>query len=359
MGECQTANAMTVMRKNKLNSIGFIWDPQNDKWESGFTAFVLYQQRYGHTLVPKEFIIDDYPLGQWVGVQRQSKASLSDDRVSRLSESGFIWNAIDFNWEMGFKSLLDFFKTNGHTNVPQSFVLNEFPLGSWVHAQRSKKQKLTVDRIKKLDQLSLIWDPLDIKWETGYSNLLKFIELEGHCNVPSSYLLKDYKLGGWVIRQRTRKERLTDAQVKKLDELGFVWDPFSDFWEEGFNALVIFKEREGHCIVPVKHIENGYKLGQWVGAQRTSQSKISEDRLSRLDEIGYVWSPQDHRWEEGFSALVTFKAREGHCRVSQKYLENGYKLGQWVAVQRREKQKLSIERIKRLNDLGFIWKVKN
>jgi hypothetical protein len=56
---------------------------------------------------------------------------------------------------------------------------------------------------------------------------------------------------------------------------------------------------------------------------------------------------------------VTFKAREGHCRVSQKYLENSYKLGQWVAVQRREKQKLSTERINRLSDLGFIWKVKN
>ncbi len=198
-----------------------------------------------------------------------------------------------------------------------------------------------------------------MKWEIGYSNLLKFRHLEGHCNVPSSYVLKDYKLGGWVIRQRTRKELLTNEQVKKLDELGFVWDPFNDLWEEGFNALVTFKEREGHCIVPVKHIENGFKLGQWVSVQRTSKSKISENRLSRLDEIGYVWSPQDHRWEEGFSALVIFKAREGHCRVSQTYLENGYKLGQWVAVQRREKQNLSTERIKRLSDLGFIWKVIN
>ena len=35
-------------------------------------------------------------------------------------------------------------------------------------------------------------------------------------------------------------------------------------------------------------------------------------------------------WEEGFAALTTFKAREGHCRVPPLHVEGTFKLGQWV-----------------------------
>ena len=148
-----TANSMTIERKNKLNSIRFIWDPQNDKWETGFTAFVLYQQRYGNTLVPKEFIIDGYPLGQWVGVQRQAKAVLSIDRISRLEKCGFIWNVQIANWETGFNSLLEFFRREGHIKVPQKHKEGIFNLGVWVSNKRKRKHAMTASQITKLDSI--------------------------------------------------------------------------------------------------------------------------------------------------------------------------------------------------------------
>ena len=39
-------------------------------------------------------------------------------------------------------------------------------------------------------------------------------------------------------------------------------------------------------------------------------------------------------WEEGFAALTTFKAREGHCRVPYLLVEGTVRLGQWVNIQR-------------------------
>ena len=60
-------------------------------------------------------------------------------------------------------------------------------------------------------------------------------------------------------------------------------------------------------------------------------------------------------WQRGLSALEEFKRREGHCRVPWDYLEGKYKLGQWVRVQRYNKDIIAAERKAMLNELGFMW----
>ena len=175
--------------------------------------------------------------------------------------------------------------------------------------------------------------------------------------MPKTYIEDGYKLGQWVSVQRTRKPNLSEDQRHRLDELGFVWDPLSEQWEEGFSTLKKFKEREGHCRVAQSYVEDGYRLGVWVSTQRSKKSKLDEDRQRRLDELGFVWDPLTAQWEEGFSALKKFYAREGHCRVSRPHLEDGYRLGAWVGAQRTKKENLSEERRRRLDELGFAWKV--
>ena len=62
-------------------------------------------------------------------------------------------------------------------------------------------------------------------------------------------------------------------------------------WEEGFAALVRFKQREGHCKVSKGHNQKvgDYNLGTWVGTQRNTKDTLSPERRQRLDEIGFVW----------------------------------------------------------------------
>ncbi len=61
-------------------------------------------------------------------------------------------------------------------------------------------------------------------------------------------------------------------------------------WEALFQALVAFKENQGHCRVPRKWSENP-ELGAWVGTQRQAfrKGELSEERVARLEALGFEW----------------------------------------------------------------------
>jgi hypothetical protein len=153
------------------------------------------------------------------------------------------------------------------------------------------------------------------------------------------------------------QDNLSTERLKRLDDIGFVWDPFAEAWEEGFNKLLQFKEAEGHCGVPRGFKLDGFNLGVWVGSQRRKQDNLSTERLKRLDDIGFVWDPLTEAWEEGFNKLLQFKEAEGHCKVPQRFKLDGFNLGTWVSTQRTAKDSLPPARMQRLDDIGFVWDV--
>jgi len=118
---------------------------------------------------------------------------------------------------------------------------------------------------------------------------MQFKQCEGHCRVPDIFELDGFRLGRWVSRQRKNKDRLTSKQLEKLDSLGFIWDPLTEAWEEGFRKLQQFKKAEGHCRVPAILKLEGFSIGNWVQVQRRRKDSMPPDRKQRLDDIGFIW----------------------------------------------------------------------
>ena len=239
-----------------------------------------------------------------------------------------------------------------------------YRLGQWVRVQRRTKDQMDPDRRRRLEELpGWSWDVLSHQWEEGFSHLKQFSEREGHCRVSQRYKTDDgYRLGQWVQFQRETRDKMDPDRRRRLEELpDWSWDVLSDQWEEGFSHLKQFSEREGHCRVSQNYkTEDGYRLGGWVGKQRDTKDQMDPDRRRRLEELpGWSWDVLSHQWEEGFSHLKQFSEREGHCRVSATYKTNdGYRLGQWVRVQRRTKDQMDPDRRRRLEELpGWSWDV--
>lgn len=175
-----------------------------------------------------------------------------------------------------------------------------------------------------------------------------------------------FKLGrsGSSGREVMSLSNLTIDIPQKIDQ-SFV-DSFTtliventtESWDEIMGRLVKFKEREGHLRVPYYFDDDGYKLGQRVVNLRQQRSILSKDRISILNEMGFVWNEIDEKWNDFITALTSFQEREGHLNVKTNHVENGYQLGQRVIKYRVEIEKNNVfykDRIDQLEKMGFIW----
>ena len=90
---------------------------------------------------------------------------------------------------------------------------------------------------------------------------------------------------------------MSQDRIKRLNELGFVWNKYEAQWQLMLGQLGEYKGKHGHCLVPREYGEGKPKLGIWVHTQRTHYAKLqngkpatmTEDRINQLDELGFVW----------------------------------------------------------------------
>lgn len=221
--------------------------------------------------------------------RRRDKTILFAERRQPLDRIGLAINASESRWEKGFAALAKFKARKGHCCIPWRQIEGKFRLGQWVALQRQAKDKMLSNYRKRLNAIGFVWDGHEYAWEEGFAALTKFKACKGHCRVPRYHVEGAYKLGQWVSVQRLSRDIISAERAKRLDAMGFVWDGRNHYWEKGFTALAKFKAREGHCRVPSVHIENGFKLGQWVTTKRRSKDKMSSSRRSQLNKIGFVW----------------------------------------------------------------------
>jgi hypothetical protein len=122
--------------------------------------------------------------------------------------------------------------------------------------------------------------------------LAAFKARHGHCKVPA-HCAENPQLGRWVAAQRYKRKigDLSDAAVRQLGRLGFIWVPSDETWARMCRSLAAFKKKHRNCNVP-EHWPKDQSLANWVQSQRYRKKKgnLSPDRVKELEEIGFSWS---------------------------------------------------------------------
>ena len=174
------------------------------------------------------------------------------------------------------------------------------------------------------------------------------------------------------------KTRLADAEAQYSQALGSVdsaelKEPSQ--WNTMYKKLLDFRAEHGHCLVP--HSTKGNKeltsLGRWVANQRVfykmhqdgKQGHIKPQRIHLLEKIDFVWNVNDMIWDNKLQELIKYKEENGTCDVPPKCSKEHKKLRNWVELQRQQYRlyrakrttSLSLERISKLEDMGFEWRI--
>lgn len=131
-----------------------------------------------------------------------------------------------------------------------------------------------------------------VNWEEMFKALDAFRKENGHCQVQANYS-KNLPLGRWVAMQRYRRKigEMAQAQIDRLDKLGFVWSPTDVGWERMYEKLVQFKRAQGHCDVPSVWPKDP-RLASWVANQRHRRKTgtLLPERAKRMDALGFAWA---------------------------------------------------------------------
>lgn len=132
--------------------------------------------------------------------------------------------------------------------------------------------------------------------------------------------------------------RLEDGRLRRLDGLGFVWDPAAARWEQRCRELQAFAQQHGHTRVP-KAWQGSPALAVWVDTVRARWRNTADPgncssrgsgklggltvaQEARLRALGFDFG-RHRRWEEHPQQRPDRMAGRGLKRLSEELLAGG------------------------------------
>ncbi len=233
-------------RIKALESIGFLWDVHEKRWDQYYNELVTFHREHGHTRVP----VAMGQLWQWVERQRRQlrqQANEGQENDTDNTEKIAALNQINFDW---------------------SVAADE-------------------DRAKRLMELTFSVAVQEERWVEHYKKLCAFKERFGHFVVPPT---KNHELASWVKNQRFSYNhgRLSPERIAALDEIEFAWTGQAARWDRLYQQLVEFQAEHGHTRIPTRQRE----LYRWITQQRKelrdladNQQECRNPKLLALEEI--------------------------------------------------------------------------
>ena len=236
--------------KEKLDAMGFVWEPDFEKWKQMFLMLWDYKKRYGYCYMHKIYRTEEgVPLGEWLLKQCMALADtekpMPDDKAELLEQLGITKKTSPtYLQELACKprefyhrtypALKEYHEKHGNLQVGYNQTTEDgFNIGSHVLElrKRYKKQELTNVQIEMLQTLDFTWNTSDEQWEKMYQKAKAYFDEHGNLEVKKSHVLPTgEKLGSWLATQRQvrkgtagRKEKMPEERIQRLDEIGMIW----------------------------------------------------------------------------------------------------------------------------------------
>lgn len=295
----------------------------------------------------------------------------------------------DERWLYHYEKLVAYRAEHGHADArPSSSDDDDARLARWCNRQRHEFRRyrdagyravawvgrgtakprlrraalISEWRIHKLREIGFDFTPRIVRWDERCRALRAFRGRQGHADVRRRHVRVgdvDEGLYWWVKGVRVMRNAmekndenekdneeeedndetfLTEERVAELDAIGFVWNPRDSSWDRRFRQLKRFKDKHGHCLVPLRRRSSSVgrssvvvidPLGRWVKRQREtrrrSPASYDPDRSAALNGLGFEWDPDEARWRGRLEELAASGASPA----------SGTPLGIWTASQRK------------------------
>jgi len=290
-----------------------------------------------------------------------SQGDVFVERLNELKEYKELHGHLNMSTRRGLGAWLSRQKTNHRKGIldhGKVLALEEVGV-EFEHINQKVKPSKSVRRYENSYAISL-----EQQWQSSFLELIQFKAKFGHTS-PTVTSKAYAPLARWVKTQRAsyRNEALTPEHLQQLISIGFEFiapkQAAVKSWDERFQDLVDYHEKFGHLNIPRVDKVNA-PTRSWIRNQITAFRKGTLDpaREEKLRGYGVPFEKQKKTpgWNERYEELIDFKDENGHVDVPQLY-GGSTGLGRWVNRQRQffQLDKLSPEKIQKLEAVGFVW----
>ncbi len=170
---------------------------------------------------------------------------------------------------------------------------------------------------------------------------------------------KGFYLGKWVVRQRQLQKQGKLSLTKKnlLDEIKMVWDLREYHWQKNFQIVKEYYDKFHNLHLPAEYLQQS----MWLANQKQLyvKNKLPKDHEVLLNSIGIKEVSPRNKWQDNFALAKTYYEQHGNLLVPKDYKIGSVNLRNWINNQRKayKDNRLSEERINKLNSIGMIWSV--
>ncbi|MEV0934290.1 Helicase associated domain protein [Streptomyces phaeochromogenes] len=147
-------------KRQALDAEGFIWDLEAHTWSLFLADLSEFKQHHGHLDVPQKCVMHGREVGMKVNSCRHRRSQLTETEQAQLDEIGFVWDSLQFRYDMHIQALKDFKAEHGHLHIPRTLVVTS-PItmrpSHWLNTrvQEFRKGKLSDARITQLLELGV------------------------------------------------------------------------------------------------------------------------------------------------------------------------------------------------------------
>lgn len=224
--------------------------------------------------------------------------------------------------------------------------------------------------------LSEIEDRLHYKssFDIFVDHLVEYKEQHGDLFVPYNYVTDDgFKLGSRCVEIRKKKNGrktylgnpiyLTNKEIEKLEQIGFIWDKIDIVWNEKFNLVKEYCSINSLTINDISYsvIYKEIRIGAWVRNQLNNIRIGKYDNSYKKDvlfEYGLVLDKQFYNWYKNYLDYVSYLRKNGlKCNQLKKGAvgSSGIDLYDFEFTCKKNYRRgtLSNKKIKLLEECGF------
>jgi hypothetical protein len=168
----------------------------------------------------------------------------------------------------------------------------------------------------------------------------------------------------FVQREEEQLEQARQRKKEQEEQTPKARGKYKTF-DDQMEDLKRFKEMQGHANVSIREDKS---LGQFCNKTRHTRKnpgngkQLTDERIAAIDALGFNWMSKEYitkSFDERIEDLKEYKRMHGHLRVKRNENNSLYQFCAVVRyslkVEKDGTRKLTVERITRLDALGFEW----